>query len=61
MPKKAHLANHFYPNELKQNYLKSQAPVEARRWYVLGKVALGWTIKNAAIGVGLEPAERLWC
>lgn len=54
MPKKAHLANHFQPDELKQKYLKSQDPVEARRWHILWKVALGWTIKNAAFAVGLD-------
>jgi transposase len=54
MPKKAQLANHLNTNELKQKYLKSQDPVEARRWQVLWKVALGWTIKNSAIAVGLD-------
>ena len=53
MPKKANLANHLDVSELKQNYLTSQDPVEARRWHVLWKVALGWTIKNSAIAVGL--------
>lgn len=54
MPKTAYLANHFPTNELKQKYLKSQEPVEARRWCLLWKVSLGWTIKNSAIAVGLN-------
>jgi transposase len=54
MPKKAHLANHLSVNELKQKYIKSQDSVEARRWHVLWKVALGWTIKSSALAVGLD-------
>jgi transposase len=54
MPKKAYLANHLNANELKEKYLTSQDPVEARRWHILWKVALGWTMKNSAIAVGLD-------
>jgi len=54
MPKKAHLVNHFNANELREKYRRSQDPVEARRWNILWKVALGWTIKDSAIAVGLD-------
>lgn len=54
MPKKAHLANHFSVNELRNKYISSQDAVEARRWHVLWKVALGWTIKNSAVAVGID-------
>lgn len=54
MPKKAYLANHYSSNELKQKYLKSQDPVEIRRWHLLWKLSLGWTVKNAAIAIGLN-------
>lgn len=54
MPKKAHLANHFNSQELKQKYLKSQDPIESRRWHLLWKVSLGWTIKNSALVVGVD-------
>ncbi|MDL5052649.1 winged helix-turn-helix domain-containing protein [Oscillatoria laete-virens NRMC-F 0139] len=54
MPKKAHLANHYSSEELKQKYLKSQVPVESRRWHLLWKISLGWTIKKSAIAVGVN-------
>ncbi len=54
MPKKAYLANHHSSEELKQKYLKSQDPVELRRWHLIWKVSLGWTIKNSAIAVGVN-------
>ena len=54
MPKKAYLANHFNSHELKQKYLKSQDSVESRRWGVLWKVSLGWTIKNSALALGID-------
>lgn len=54
MPKKAHLANHYSSSELKQKYLKSQDAVESRRWHLLWKISLGWTIKNSAIAVGIN-------
>ena len=54
MPKKAYLASHFSSNELKQKYLKSQDCVESRRWHLLWKVSLGWTIKNSALAVGIN-------
>jgi len=52
MPKKAYLANYYSSEELKYKYLKSQDAVESRRWHLLWKISLGWTIKNSAIAVG---------
>lgn len=52
MPKKAYLAPHFSSNELKQKYRNSKDLVESRRWHLLWKVSLGWTVKNSAIVVG---------
>ena len=54
MPKKAYLAPHLSCHELKQKYLSSQEPVESRRWHLLWKVSLGWTLKNSAIAVGIS-------
>lgn len=54
MPKKAYLSAHFQPSELKHKYLTSKDPVEARRWGLIWKVAVGWTIKNSAIALGIN-------
>jgi transposase len=54
MPKKAYLANHYTSDKLKQKYIKSQDFVESRRWHLLWKVSLGWSIKNSAIAVGFS-------
>ena len=54
MPKKAYLSAHFQPSELKHKYLSSKDPVEARRWGLIWKVAVGWTIKNSAIALGIN-------
>lgn len=54
MARKAYLANYYSADELKQKYTKSQDSVEARRWHLLWKVALGWTIKNSALAVGIN-------
>ena len=54
MPKKAYLAEHLNSEELKDRYRSSQDSVETRRWHLLWKISLGWTIKNAAIAVGLD-------
>jgi molybdenum-dependent DNA-binding transcriptional regulator ModE len=54
MPKKAKLENHLNVEELKQKYKISQDTVEARRWNLLWKIALGWTIKNSALAVGID-------
>nr|WP_317269531.1 winged helix-turn-helix domain-containing protein [Arthrospira sp. PLM2.Bin9] len=53
MPRKATLVNHYSSSELKQKYIKSQDAVESRRWHLLWKVCLGWTIKEAALAVGI--------
>lgn len=52
MPKIAYLAKHFSSGELKEKYRTTQDSVEARRWHLLWKISLGWTIKNSAIAVG---------
>ncbi len=54
MPRKAHLAKYYSSDELKQKYIKSQESVEARRWHLLWKISLGWTIKNSALAVGIN-------
>ena len=54
MPKKAHLENHYSSDELKNKYLKSPDPVESRRWHLIWKVSLGWSIKNSAIAMGMN-------
>ncbi|NEO69710.1 IS630 family transposase [Moorena sp. SIO3H5] len=54
MPKKAYLADHLSNGELKKRYRASLDPVEARRWHLLWKISLGWTIKNAAAAVGIN-------
>jgi transposase len=54
MPKKAYLSAHFHPSELKHKYLTSKDPVEARKWGLIWKVAVGWTIKNTAIALGIN-------
>lgn len=52
MPKKAYLAQHFSSSELRKKYLRSRDLVEARRWHLLWKISLGWTVKNSALAVG---------
>ncbi|MEA5501234.1 helix-turn-helix domain-containing protein [Limnoraphis robusta] len=54
MTRKTDLASHYSTNELKQKYLKSKDPVESRRWHLLWKVSLGWTIKDSAVAVGIS-------
>jgi molybdate transport repressor ModE-like protein len=54
MTRKTDLASHYSANELKQKYLKSKDPVESRRWHLLWKVSLGWTIKDSAVAVGIS-------
>ena len=51
MPKKAYLAEHLSSEELKDRYRRSQDSVETRRWHLLWKISLGWTIKNAAVAI----------
>ena len=54
MPKLAYLANHYSSEQLKQKYLKSQDLIESRRWHLVWKVSLGWSIKNSAAAVGIN-------
>ena len=54
MPRKAYLADYLTPSELKEKYLTSQDPVESRRWHLLWKVSLGWTIKDSSTAVGID-------
>ncbi len=54
MPRKANLANHYSAQELKNKYLKSLDLVESRRWHLLWKISLGWTIKNSASAIGIN-------
>jgi len=46
MPKKAKLLPHLSSSELKQKYKKTSDHVESRRWHLLWKVSMGWTLKN---------------
>ncbi|MFM2313376.1 MAG: hypothetical protein RLZZ04_2652, partial [Cyanobacteriota bacterium] len=52
MPKKAYLAKHFSSDELRQKYRITKDLIESRRWHLLWKISLGWTVKNSAIVVG---------
>lgn len=54
MPRKAYLEKHHSSEELKKKYLNSKDSVESRRWHLLWKVSLGWTLKNSAIAVGIN-------
>lgn len=54
MQKKAYLASHYSSSELKKKYLKSKDSVESRRWHLLWKVSLGWSIKNSCVAVGIS-------
>ncbi|MGB3193496.1 MAG: helix-turn-helix domain-containing protein [Limnoraphis sp.] len=54
MTRKASLANYYTSDELKQKYLKSKELIESRRWHLLWKISLGWTIKESAIAVGIN-------
>ncbi len=54
MPKKAYLEKHHSSEELKKKYLNSKDSVESRRWHLLWKLSLGWTLKNSAVAVGIS-------
>ncbi|MGK7926948.1 MAG: helix-turn-helix domain-containing protein, partial [Spirulina sp.] len=54
MPRKVYLAPHLSTEKLKKKYRTSEDPVESRRWHLLWKISLGWTIKNSAIAIGLK-------
>jgi hypothetical protein len=49
MPRKLELVPHLSEAELKNRYRKAKDRVEARRWHLLWKVALGWTAKDRAL------------
>ena len=54
MPRKASLANYYSSEELKHKYRRSPDLVESRRWHLLWKISLGWSIKNSAIAIGIN-------
>ena len=54
MTKRPYIANHYSCEELKQKYRSSQDQVEIKRWHLLWKITLGWSIKNSAIAVGIN-------
>ena len=54
MVRKAKLVGHLTSLELKERYRKSQEAVAGRRWHLLWKISLGWSIKNSAIAVGMN-------
>jgi transposase len=47
-------SSHYSSDELKQKSIKSQDPVESRRWHLLWKISLKWSIKNSAIAIGMN-------
>ena len=54
MAKKPYIANHYSCEELKQKYRSSRDQVEIKRWHLLWKISVGWSIKNSAIAVGIN-------
>lgn len=54
MPKRAYIEPHLSIEELKDRYRKTKDSVESRRWHFLWKVALGWSVKNSALAVGIS-------
>src|SRR4028119_1683570 len=54
MPKKVHLEAHLSAQQLKQGYRDASDRVESRRWHLLWMVATGWTLKLAAIAIGIN-------
>lgn len=61
MSRKVTLAPHLTLREIQEKYHNSPDIVQSRRWHLLWKVGLGWTIKNSAIAVELsyEYARRV--
>ncbi len=61
MPRKVTLAPHLTLRQIQENYHNSKDTVESRRWHLLWKVGIGWSIKKSAISVGLsyEYARRV--
>ena len=54
MAKKADLIPHLSSSQLKTRYLSTTDRVESRRWHLIWLVSQKWTIKQAAIVVGLN-------
>ena len=54
MPRKASLANYYSSEELKHKYPTSPSLVESRRWHLLWKISLGWSIRDNAIAIGIN-------
>lgn len=54
MARKVKLTDRLSPEELRDKYRKSQDLVEARRWHLLWKIALGGTVEKSALAVGLS-------
>lgn len=54
MPKKAYLATHLDSAQLKQSYQTCIDPVESRRWHLLWLVSTDWSIKQAALVIGIN-------
>ncbi|MCL2924609.1 MAG: helix-turn-helix domain-containing protein [Trichodesmium sp. MAG_R04] len=54
MKGRPYIADHLSILELKDRARKSQDTVEARKWQLLYKVSLGWSIKNSAIATSLS-------
>ena len=58
MARKAFLEKHHSSEELKKKYLNSKDPVESRRWHLLWKISLGWTVKNSAVSLPASAKQR---
>lgn len=54
MPRTAYLADCIKQNELKEKYLTSLDSVESRKWHLLWKVSLWWTIKDSNRAVSID-------
>ena len=54
MPRKVSLANYLTEKQLKEKYFSSLDSVESRRWHLLWKISLGWSLKNSALAVGIS-------
>ena len=54
MVKRPYIADHYSSEELKKKYRSSQDQVEIKRWHLLWKISVGWSIKNSAIVVGIN-------
>ena len=54
MPKRAYIATHLSADELKDKYRKTKDSVESKRWHFLWKVAIGWTVNNSVLAVGIS-------